>query len=89
MQVDLTPNDIRILKEALESWERSSFFDSIARLMLTSGLDPANSGHAAKIREEVDRTMRRSEETASRRKDQAALVRAVLVRAEMLASEHP
>lgn len=86
MEINLSANDIRILKDALDCWERDESMKAMTAAVVGAVFTPRE--ERDEMRRQLRSEMTAAENVTKQRRDQATLIRAALIRAEAVAQEH-
>lgn len=89
MQVDLSEHEIRMLDDALLSWERDPERDGMMNGMMSSVLRRVAGVSEAESQENSNRLMREGSKASQDRRIKGTLLRAKLFQVLARASEHP
>jgi hypothetical protein len=86
MIIELTPSDVRLIEAALDAYEKQPSADGFSTSMLGMMLTPKDERDGWKS--DMQNTMRRAEADVKARRNAGILLRAKLIQASAVASEH-
>jgi hypothetical protein len=87
MKVDLNQNEIRIINEALDAWEKECAQEAMSSLLLGAIFRPEGQSKEEE-RKEASAQAEFARKQTSARRNQSIMLRAKLITADALESEH-